>query len=138
MNKRILIGGIVGGVAFFLLGWLVYGILLLDFYQANGNQSINRPMEEMVWWALMASNLLSGFLIAFVFDWTNTTDVVEGMKKGAILGFLMSASYDLSMFSMTTWFIGKRLVVVDIGVSTLFVAVGAGIIAWVMAKNSKI
>lgn len=137
MNKRILIGGIVGGVAFFLLGWLVYGILLMDFYQANGNQSINRPMEEMVWWALMASNLLSGFLIAFVFDWTNTTDVVEGMKKGAILGFLMSASYDLSMFSMTTWFIGKRLVVVDIGVSTLFVAVGAGIIAWVMAKNSN-
>jgi hypothetical protein len=137
MNKRTLIGGIVGGVAFFFLGWLVYGILLLDFYNANGNQSINRPMEEMVWWALIASNLFSGFLVAIVFDWTNTIDVAAGIKKGAILGFLMSASFDLSMFSMTTWFIGKRLLVVDIGISTVFVAIGAGLIAWIMAKNSS-
>lgn len=122
---------------FFFLGWLVYGILLMDFYEANGNQTINRPMEEMVWWALIVSNLLSGFLLAIVFDWTNTTDVLEGMKKGAILGFLMSASFDLSMFSMTTWFIGKRLLVVDIGVSTLFVAVGGAVIAWVMNRGSK-
>lgn len=87
MNKRTLIGGIVGGVAFFFLGWLVYGILLLDFYNANGNQSINRPMEEMVWWALIASNLFSGFLVAIVFDWTNTIDVAAGIKKGPYLAF---------------------------------------------------
>lgn len=137
MNKRTLIGGMAGGVAFFFLGWLVYGILLMSFYEANGNQTINRPDDEMIWWALITSNLLSGFLLAVVFDWTNTTDPMEGMKKGAILGFLMSASFDLSMFSMTTWFIGKRLLVVDIGVSTLFVAVGGALIAWVMGRMSK-
>lgn len=38
---------------------------------------------------------------------------------------------------MTTWFIGKRLLVVDIGISTVFVAIGAGLIAWIMAKNSS-
>ena len=28
MNSKVLIGGIIGGIAFFLLGYLFYGLLL--------------------------------------------------------------------------------------------------------------
>ena len=31
--KKIIIGGIAGGIAYFFLGWLVYGILLANFME---------------------------------------------------------------------------------------------------------
>ena len=33
--KKMLVAGTVGGVLFFLLGWLVYGILLKDYFFNN-------------------------------------------------------------------------------------------------------
>ncbi len=40
-------GGIVGGILFFLLGWLIYGMLLMDFMNnhtgAAGNVSRSEP-----------------------------------------------------------------------------------------------
>ncbi len=49
-TKNFLIGGIIGGVVFFLLGWLFYGYLLTEFFY--NNESIDEmPMEKFKWWA---------------------------------------------------------------------------------------
>ena len=42
--KKIILGGLTGGFAYFMLGWLVYGVLLADFSKANYNQCAARPM----------------------------------------------------------------------------------------------
>ncbi len=34
-TNKILLGGLAGGVAFFLLGWVIYGILLMDYTMAS-------------------------------------------------------------------------------------------------------
>ena len=65
-NNKTLIGGLAGGVAFFLLGWLIYGILLMDYYAANTNQCAMRPMTDMVMWAMIVSNLAAGLLVATI------------------------------------------------------------------------
>ena len=57
----------LGVSASFLLGWLVYGVLFMDYMNANYNQCAMKPMEEMVWWALILSNFASGFLLAIIF-----------------------------------------------------------------------
>jgi hypothetical protein len=51
--NKILLGGIAGAVTFFLLGWLIYGLLLADYFTANYDQSIMRPIEEMKWWGII-------------------------------------------------------------------------------------
>ena len=56
---KIVIGGIVGGISFFFLGWLIYGVLLMDFMSEFSNTTFNRPEEEMVWWAMILSNMAS-------------------------------------------------------------------------------
>ncbi|MDP2890621.1 MAG: hypothetical protein Q8P34_16865 [Bacteroidota bacterium] len=54
-TNKILLGTLAGGVAFFLLGWLIYGILLMDFTMANYNQCNSRPMEDMVMSAIVGA-----------------------------------------------------------------------------------
>src|SRR3712207_8732781 len=35
MNIRILVATLAGGLTMFLLGWLIFGILLMDYFKAN-------------------------------------------------------------------------------------------------------
>ena len=58
MNMKILRGTLFGGIAFFFLGWLVWGILLMNYTMENSNTALNRPDNEMIWWALILSNLV--------------------------------------------------------------------------------
>src|SRR5205085_1632526 len=96
-SKNLILGGIVGGIAYFLLGWLVYGNLLDNFFKehpgAAGN--LTKPMEQFTWWALVLGNIVSGFLLAYVFSKAGVSTLAAGLITGAVLGMLMAASYNL-------------------------------------------
>ena len=68
--KKLIIGGITGGILYFLLGWLVYGNLLAEFMKAHPGTAtgVDRAMADMNWMYLTIGNLLSGFLIAYIFQ----------------------------------------------------------------------
>jgi hypothetical protein len=134
-TNKILLGGIAGGLAFFLLGWLIYGILLMDYSAANYNQCAMRPMEGMVWWALIISNLGYGFLFAMVFSWSNIRGIAAGAKAGAIIGILVVLSIDLGMYSMTTTFSRFSAVIVDVIVYTVMSTIAGAVVALVMGKK---
>ena len=136
-TNKILLGGLAGGVAFFFLGWIVYGMFLMDFMMANQNQCAMRPMEEMIWWSLIVSNIIWAFAYAVIFSWGNITGFVNGLKSGAILGLLIGASIDLSFYSMSTMFNSLTVVCVDVLATTVMSAIGGGIIAQVMGMGKK-
>ena len=136
-TNKILVGGIVGGVAFFFLGWLIYGMILAGFMTANSNQCMMRPMGEWLWWALILSNLMWGFFVAVLFSWTNTTGWMDGAKKGAIFGLLTSLAIDLGYFSMSTMYSNLHAVFVDILATVVMVAIGGSLIAWAMGMVKK-
>src|SRR5437868_14792243 len=104
-TKKILIGGIVGGVVFFFLGWLFYGVLLHQYFIDNAGSAyspaIDKTMEQFAWWALILGNLVSGFLLAYVFSKAGVGTLSSGLITGGVIGLLMSASYDLVMFATT-------------------------------------
>ncbi|RIH64700.1 hypothetical protein D1164_13770 [Mariniphaga sediminis] len=134
---KILRGTVFGGIAFFLLGWLVYGILLMDYSSANYDQSIYRADGEMIWWALIASNLAIALLLTLVLKWSGAKAITDGLKTGAILGFLLSLNINLSFYSMTTMFLHFSGLVVDVLVFTLMMAVIGLIIVSLWGKKSK-
>ena len=128
-TNRILLAGLVGGVFAFLFGWLLWGIIFKDMMPA-GMASVTRAEADMVMWAMVASNLIWGVLMAYIFvQWANISTWLSGAKAGAILGLLISAAYDMGFFSMTTLFTLQD-VALDIALNTFFVAVMGAVIGW--------
>ncbi len=136
-TNKILLGGITGGVALFLLGWVIYGILLMDFATTNYNQCMNRPMEGMIWWALILSNLALGFLLATIFSWSGITGMMAGAKTAGIIGLLLGVSLDLSFYSMTTMYTNPTAIFVDVIAYIVYLAIAGGVVGWVMGMIKK-
>jgi hypothetical protein len=105
------------------MGWLVWGILLMDFYTSNFNQCASRPEMEMVWWAMIVSNLSIALLLTLFLKWSGAKGIVDGLKTGALFGFLFSLSLDLGYYSMTTMFNNFTAIIVDVFVNTVVMAV---------------
>ena len=119
---KILRGTIFGGIAYFLLAWLVYGILLMDFYMTHMNQCANKPEGEMIWWAMIISTLLSALLLTLILKWAGAKSIIDGLVKGAIFGALLTASIDLSFWAMTTMYTTFQPILADIVVNTVVLA----------------
>lgn len=125
---KILRGTIFGGLTYFLLGWLAWGILLMDFMSANMNQCAARP-AVMIWWAMIVSALAAALLLTLILNWVNAKGVINGLKYGALFGLLYASVVDLSSWSMTTMFNNFSVLIVDVLVSTVvFVVVGLVIV----------
>lgn len=136
-TNKILLGGIAGGVTFFLLGWVVYGMLLRDYMTTNYNQCAMRPMQDMIWWAMIVSNLAFGFLLSMVFSWSNTIGMMAGAKVAGIMGLLLSISMDLSGYAMSTVVSSLTVVFVDIITYTVMSAICGVVVGLVMGMGKK-
>ncbi|MEN8117724.1 MAG: hypothetical protein ABFS16_12135 [Bacteroidota bacterium] len=132
---KILRGTILGAIAYFLLGWLVYGILLMDFSAANYNQCISRADGVMIWWALIASNLVLALFLTLFLKWSGAKTLIDGLKTGALFGLLMSLTLGLSYYSMTTMYNNFTGIIVDVVVSVMLMAIVGMIIVITWGKH---
>jgi hypothetical protein len=134
--KKLLMGGIAGGVAFFLLGWLIYGILLMDFMNNHPGTvgNINKAEPDFMYLAL--GNLLMGFLFAYIFVKANVNSLANGLVTGGIIGALMSAGFNCVMYA-TTNITSKTAMAADVAGMTIMCAIGGAIIGMVMGMGNK-
>ncbi len=139
MNNKTILGGLVAGVAFFFLGWVVYGMLLKDFMADSSNmeQTGMRKMEEMVWWAMVASCLIKGYFVALMLGWSSTRGMSIGLQKGALIGLLLALAHGLGMHAMTTCYKNMNALIVDVAASTVIFAIAGGIVGWIMGMDKK-
>ena len=135
MNMKVLRGTVFGGISFFLLGWLLYGILFMDFFSANMNQSANRPVEDMIWWSMIVSNFVTALLLTLILKWSGAKGFPDGLKTGAIFGFLLALSLDLSFWSMTTMYNNFGTLLADVAVNTFMLAVVGMLIVLLWGKE---
>jgi hypothetical protein len=135
---KILRGTIFGGICYFILGWLVYGILLMDYFSANINQCANKPMEEMVWWAIIVSNLAAALFLTLIMHWRNAKGIYDGLATGAIFGSLFTVIIDFSFWSMTTMYSSITTILIETVVSAgVYAVVGMVIVlTWGKEKQS--
>ena len=131
---KILRGTIFGGIAYFFLGWFIYGILLMGFLSANMNQCAARP-DEMIWWAIILSNFSAALLLTLFLKWFGAKGIIDGLKIGALFGFLYASTVGLSSWSMTTMYTGFGALIVDIIASTMLFAIVGIIIVLTWGKE---
>lgn len=137
ITKKVLIGSVVGGIAYFLLGWIIYGILMKDYCAANFGQEGMRAEADMVLWAMGLANIAAAMLMALIFSWANINSLLSGARVGAIIGFLTAVSIDLSMYAMTTMFKNWSALFVDVLLVTLMSAIAGAVIIWVTNLGNK-
>lgn len=135
---KLLKGTVIGTIVFFFLGWLIWGILLADYGLANYNQCAMKPNEEMIWWSMIFSNLIYAFFITLILNWSKAINFMDGIKTGALIGFLFSASIDLSFYSMTTIFNSFESILVDIFANTILAAVTGMAIVLFWGKDKSV
>jgi hypothetical protein len=135
MNMKIIRGTVFGGIAFFFLGWLMWGMLLAGTMETMYNPALNRPESEMIWWAMIASNLVLALLVTLALNWAGAKSIVDGLKIGAIVGALYALSVDLGMFSMTTMINDMTGIVVDTLAYAVVTAVAGLVIVLTWGKE---
>jgi len=133
--KKRITATLAGFIVYFLLGWLVYGFLLRDFYAANSTASVMRPDAEMVWWALIVGNILQSYLLVYIFgNWANVETFGDGFKNGFVLGLIMSFAMGLTMYG-TMDFNSLTATLVDPFVFAAMMGITGGVIGIVLGKK---
>jgi len=135
MNMKILRGTLFGGIVYFLIGWLVYGILLMNFFSANMNQCAARPEGDMVWWSIILSNFTAALLLTLILKWSGAKGILDGLKTGALFGLLFALTIDLSSWSMTTMYSNFGLLVAEVAISTLLLGIIGMVIVLLWGKE---
>ncbi|WP_321369635.1 hypothetical protein [uncultured Draconibacterium sp.] len=110
---KILRGTVFGGIAFFFLGWLFWGILLMDFSANNYNQDVYLKNNEMVWWAIILSNLIYALLNTLFLKWGQAKKWIDGLKIGILFGGLYALTTDLGIYSVTNILLNVWAIIID-------------------------
>ncbi len=134
--KKLFMGGIVGGILFFLLGWLIYGMLLMDFMNNHTGAAGNVSRTEPDFLYLAIGNLAMGFVLAYIFVKGNVNSMANGFITGGIVGLLIAVGYDCMIYGTTT-VISKTAMAADVAASTVMTAVVGAVVAMVMGMGKK-
>lgn len=136
MNTKMLIGALIGAIVFFFSGWLVYGILLVDTMATFTNTACSRPMEEMNMGLMVAGNLGFGLLYAYILSSSSKfASLSGGAVGGAIIGLLMSFSYDTMIYAQSTMMTSYTGVIYDMVSWTVLSVLAGAAIGWWLGRK---
>ena len=135
--KKRIMATLAGFVVLFLLGWILYGMLLMDFYASNSGSAtgVPRAETEMVWWALIVGNVLQAYLLVYIFGkWANITTFAGGLQAGATIGLILGFAFNLTMFA-TTNMMNLTAAMVDPFVGAVMMGITGGVVGMVLGRK---
>ncbi|MEM7482886.1 MAG: hypothetical protein AAF481_17060 [Acidobacteriota bacterium] len=131
MSQRTVLAAVVGGIVLFVLGYLIYGIALADFFDGQGVGAVDEP----ILWAIFVGNLVMAILITYIFaQWASISTFGGGFKGGAIIGGLIALSIGLVMHGVS----GEMTlvgVVAEVIVSIVRVGLAGGVIGMLLGRK---
>ena len=78
---------VAGGLVYFVLGWIIYGMLIQDPNAA----------AEPALWAIALGSLFLGAVLALVLSWRGTTGAGDAFKASAGFGVLLGLAVGFSL-----------------------------------------
>ena len=132
--KKMLIATIAGGLAFFVLGYLIYEVILGGFYEANLGSATGVVREVPVAWAMVVSQLGLAAVVAYVFRHANVSTVGSGLQTGAIFGLLYGVAMASNLYAVTNWS-NVTVALVEPVVTAIRIALGGAVIGWTLGMG---
>ncbi len=136
-TNKLLVGALLGGVAFFLSGWVLYEMVFKSILASMMTtiEGVNKSAPDMV--AMIVGNLVFGLLFAYIFEkWAGIRTFMGGLVAGATIGFLIAFGYDSIMHGLTN-LMSWGGVVLDSVIYAVMGGLAGGLIGWWLGYNRK-
>ena len=138
MITRVLIATLAGAIVAFVLGYLIFGVLLDSYMKANVNQYAGMMKTPPNFIMLIGANLVFAWLLAFVGDyWAGIRNFVSGLKLGALITFPVVLWSDLQLEAFMNLYIGFVPIIVDVLAATVLGTIVGGVIGLVLGIVDK-
>jgi uncharacterized membrane protein len=135
MGSKFALAALAGMVTLSLVGFLLYGVLFAGLFAANKGPAIGvmKSPPEFLWIGL--AHVPFGVLLTLVVWWRGATSARQGAVTGAMLGFLMAASYDLSQYGTTNLW-ALNLTLIDPFITAVLVGAAGAVVGRVLGRRS--
>ena len=133
--KRIMTGAVVGGIAMFAAGYLIWDVLFLDFYEANAGPAENLWRDAPVWWAVILGTLSLATLVTAIIEKCDDLSIVNGFKWGGLIGLMVWLGVDMILYGYSN-FNSLTTALVDPALEFVRTGIGGAAIAMVLAKKA--
>jgi hypothetical protein len=92
---------IAGSAVLFLVGYLIYGMLLADFMKNHSGTAtgVMKDQKDFMLWMIAVSNLIYGFFMTYIFGRAGVASAGGGLTLGAIMGFFIALGTDLIQYA---------------------------------------
>lgn len=129
MNKNVILGTVAGGVVSFFLAWLIFGMLLMNFYTQGSTHYDGLMKDPPVMWAMAVGSIAWASVLALAFDMGQVRDIAKGSMAGALLALGMSVWMDAGYYGFMNLY-SARVLAVDIAANGVFGAVIGAFMGW--------
>ncbi|NND02841.1 MAG: hypothetical protein HKN91_08640 [Acidimicrobiia bacterium] len=131
--KRIVLSVLTGTVALFVLGFLLYVVLLGGFYESNLGSATGVVREVPIPWAMVLAQLGLASMLTYVLVHADVTSALGGLKVGAVFGFLFGVAIAFDLFAVTNWS-NVNVAFVEPFVTTVRLSIAGSAIGWVLGR----
>jgi hypothetical protein len=138
MNTKTVLATIAGAAFNFLGGWVVFGILLMNFYKSNSKtyEGLTKgEMPDLLF--IFISGIFSAYLVTYVVRKVGQGfSFATGFKHGLAVYFCMAAWVNFGLYAFYN-LNNMTITITDIFVQAIFGGINGGIIALVLGSGKK-
>ncbi|THD69775.1 hypothetical protein E7Z59_05460 [Robertkochia marina] len=135
INKANLLATLVGTIVMFFLGYLIWGMLTVEFFTQHSLADLTKEPNIMY---IFAGNLVMTFVISSLYGkWADGNySAASGFKFGAMVGLFVGVGMGL------LWFGSANMMtltghIAEAGLDILFYAVIGAVVGFVYQKATK-
>ncbi len=139
MTSRMIVAALISSVIAFFTGWVIFGMLLHNFYEANTvhYSGIVRVEGDMRLWGVYLAQLMWCLMLAYIFGrWARIYTFGNGFIQATIIGLFIFSAFDLFMWSTMNMY-NYKLMIVDVVTNALYLGIIGGIVAFILGWKSK-
>ncbi len=132
--KRLIIGTVVGGITLYILGYIIWEMLFAEFYAANAGSATGTVKDPQAIWALALGTLSYAALLTLAIETrADSATIVDGLKIGALVGFLMWFGADFIFYGIFN-ISNLTLTIADSLLELIRAGISGAVIAAVLGK----
>lgn len=132
--QRFTVATVVGGIAMFVLGFVIWVVLFAGFFEANSTTGWMK--DPPAFWAVGIGQLGFAALLTLVIGkWAGTVGAGPGMKTGALVGLVAAIGVDFTMYG-TADLTNLTATLVDIPLVAIQTGIAGAVIGWVLARGA--